>query len=176
MPPTHLHGCSNGQEVNETDVLVFDNLDLINHPVTAEQVFEVFFIHLFGNVADENVSCRLMLKDGLCDSRWYVRGLTPSDSEFLTVQRKFLDRCIRMEGGSCRAIEEGNEDAVLLGEKTNGFNGTKANKVKELICRRLGWQVTDIDGATGSIPCSSSGSCSGGWAVVASHGVGVHRR
>lgn len=94
------------------------------------------------------------------------------------MESELFDRGVGVEGGGGRTVEEGDEDAGLLGEEPDGLDGSEADEIEELIdgrvCARSGvssWtqssggerrqtrgKVSDVDRSTSLIV--GSGGCS----------------
>lgn len=172
---THLHGNGNTQEVDKTDVLVSNNLDLINIPKRRANSSEILFGSRLIEITDKHIPSRLRFGDRSTDVTGQVRGMTPFDDELLTTQSKLFDRSIGEKGSGSRSVQEGDEDVAPVGEEFDVFDRAKSDEIEELVHGCLGMESTHVDGSPNHIARGGSGCSSSGWSIVARHGIGVHR-
>ena len=121
--------------MHKSNVLIPDNLDLINRSEPTQIIPQRRLGRLVVQPSEVNVPRRLVLSDGLNDRGGDVGRFSPSDLEFLTVKSELLDRGVGVEGGCCGTVEEGDEDAGLLGKESNGFDGSETDEVEEFVDR-----------------------------------------
>lgn len=166
---TNLDGCSDRQEMNETNVFIPNDLDLVDRSKPLEVIPQRALIHILLQPTDVDVPRRLGLDDRHPDLGRQRRRFPPPDPEFLTMERELLDRRVGVEGGSCRAVQERNEHARFFREKPDGFDRSEPDEVQEFVHRgiykggraqlktsliegkmerRTGRQVSDVDGSS----------------------------
>lgn len=123
--------------MNESNVLVADDLDLVDGPKSAEVVSERLLGRLLLEVSNVDVPRRLVLVDRERDRLQHRRGLAPSDLELLAVQGELLDGRVGVEGGGGGAVEERDEHAGFLGQEADVLDGTEPDEVEELVDGRV---------------------------------------
>lgn len=153
---SYLGGDRDAQEVNEANVFVPDNLDLIDEAEARETVPKLLLGHRLVEPAEIDVPAGVALRHAKQNSSGNRARLAPSDLELLPVKRELLNVGICVEGGRGGTVEERDEDAGLFGENTDGLERTEMDEVKKLIDGRVGWEISNVDGAAGGIV---SGTC-----------------
>lgn len=137
--------------MDETDVLVPDDLDLVDKTETAQVVPQ----HLLGGVLVQtsqiHVPARVALADRQGDLARHGRGFAPTDLELLAVQGQLLDGCVCVERSGGSAIQEGEEDAGLLGEDSDGLERAEVDKAEELVDGSGGRQVSYVNGTSSGV-------------------------
>lgn len=119
--------------MDKPNVLVSNNFDLIDRTEALELVSEVLLGGGIGQVAYEDISSGLLVRDGALNRRRQTAGLTPSNLEFLAVKSELLDLSVGVERRSGGSIKEGDENAGTLGEEADVLDRTKADEVEEFI-------------------------------------------
>lgn len=137
--------------MNKTNVLVPDDLDLVDKTEAAQVVPQ----HLLGSVLVQttqiHVPARVALANRQGDLARHGRRLAPTDLELLAMQGQLLDGCVGVERSRGSAIQEGEEDARLLGEDTNGFERTEVDEAEELVDGGGGGKVSYVNGTSSGI-------------------------
>jgi hypothetical protein len=117
----YLCGDRDAQEMNKTDVLVTDNLDLINQAKAAKVVAELLLCRTLVQPAEIDIAACIALANGERNLARHGRRLAPSNLELLAVEGKFLDGGIRMKCRGSGTIEEGKKNARLFREDADGL-------------------------------------------------------
>ena len=149
----NLCGSGDGEEMDEADTLVPDNLDLVDEPKAAKIVTQLCFGNVFVQAAEIDVARGITLLDSEKDRRWHGAGLSPSDLEFDTMQRELLEGGIGVERSSGSTIEEGNESTRFLSENANRFNGAKFDETEEFVDEGVRREVSHVYSTTISCIC-----------------------
>jgi hypothetical protein len=123
------------EEVDKTNVLVTDNLDLINKTEATKVVAEL----LLGRTLVEPTKIDITACIALTDSEGNLTGdrgrLSPTNLELLAMQRELFDGGIGVERARSGAIEEGKEDTRLFREDSDGLEGAKVDEIEEFVNR-----------------------------------------
>ena len=105
--------------MNKANVLVPNDLDLINQTEPAEIVPQLFFGRVLIKSPEVHVSAGVALLNCQGDLARNRGRLSPADLQLLSVQRQFLDDRVGVELGGSRRVQEGQEDARLLGKHSD---------------------------------------------------------
>ena len=77
--------------MHESNILVPYNLDLVDRPKLAAHIPELLLVHRFGKVANEYVSCGLVLRHSHGNGGRDIGRFAPTNLEFLSVQCELFD-------------------------------------------------------------------------------------
>ena len=146
-----LRSGGDGEEVDETDVLVAHNLHLVDQAEAREVITQLLLGHCLVEPAEVHVATSVALLDRERNLRGHGRRLAPADLELLAVQRELLDERIGVEGCGRRAVEEGKEDTRLFGQDADRLERAEVHQVEKLIDGRGGGEVAHVDGPRGSV-------------------------
>lgn len=130
---THLRCGGNIQEVNETNVLIPDDFDLVDKTEAAQIIPKHLLRHSFVEASEIDVAAGVALLDALQNLAGNWACLAPTDLQFVAVKSDFLDGGVSVECSGRCAVEEGDEDAGLFGEDTNGLDWAEMDQVEELV-------------------------------------------
>lgn len=164
--------------MNETDILIPNDLDLIDQPKSAEIIPELLLCHALVETAKIHVPACIALADGKSHLGRNGRRLSPTNLKLLSVERQLLDRGVRVESSSGRAIQKGQKHARFFGEDADRFERPKVHEVEQLVDRRGCGEVADIN----CPPCGISrcgergGQCCWGVSRLGGWDVEVERR
>ena len=151
----YLSSNRDAQEVNESDILVPNDLDLVNKTKTAQIIPELLLCHVFVEATKIDVATGIALTDGKRNLGGDRRRLTPTNLQLLSVEAEFLDCGVGMEGSCSARIQERQEDARLFGKDSNRLKGTEVHQVQKLVDGSGGRKVSNVNGARSS--CRSGG-------------------
>lgn len=101
---TNLGSDGNAQEMDKTDVLISDYLDLVDKTKAAQVIPQHLLGHVLVQSTKVHVPTRVALADSQCDLAWHRRRLPPTDLELLSVKSQLLDSSIRVECRSRGAV------------------------------------------------------------------------
>jgi len=149
----NLCGSGDGEEMDEADALVPDDLDLVDEAEAAKVVSQLCLSDVFIQTAEIDVARGIALLDSEKDRRRHGAGFSPAYLEFDTMQRYLLEGRIGVERSSGATLEEGNEGTRFLPENADGFNGAKLDKAEEFIDEGVRREVAHVDGTTISSIC-----------------------
>lgn len=141
-----LDSVANRQEVDKADALLADQLDGINGTELAQVGPQLLLGDIFGEVAKVDIPGRTGLLNGQGDGSRHLGGLSPTDLDILTLDGELLQDGIRMEVGSRRAVQEGDEGAVLIRQESDRLNRTGTNMSEDFLRRSLIRDIAQIDG------------------------------
>jgi len=136
--------------MHEANVLVPDNFDLVDESEAAQIIPQLLLSQRLLEPTQVDIPTCVALTDRKSDLSRHGRRLSPADFELLSMESQFLDRSVRVERSSGRAIQERQENAGFLWEDTDRLQGTKVHQIEELVDGGGRREVADID-------CTSSG-------------------
>ncbi len=128
-----------------------DDLDLVDEPKAAQLVAELLLRHVLVEPAEVDVAARVALANRKGDLRRDGGRLPPPDLELLPVQGELLDRRVGVERRGGRAVQEGEEDARLLGQHADTLERPEVHEVEQLVDGRRRGQVADVHRAPGGV-------------------------
>ena len=119
--------------MDEADVLVPDDLDLINQTEPAEVIPQLFFGRVLIQTTEIHVAAGIALLNCQSDLAGNWGRLSPADLQLLPMQRQFLDDRIRIELSGSGGVQEGEENARLLREHADRFEGAKVDEIEKFV-------------------------------------------
>jgi hypothetical protein len=137
--------------VDETNVLVTDNLDLVNETKATKVIAELLLGRTLIKPTKIDVTARIALTDGEGDLARDRGRLSPTNLELLAMQRELFDGRIGVECAGSGAIKEGEENTRLFREDSDRLERAKVNKVEEFVNGCSCGEVADVDRATGGV-------------------------
>ena len=136
--------------MDETNVLVPNDLYLINQTKPAEVVPQLFLGRVLVQTAKIHVSAGVALLNCQGDLAGNWGRFSPTDFQFLSMQRQLLDDRISVKLSRSRSIQEGQEDTRLLRQYSDRFEGAEVNEIEKFVNGSSGREVPDVNGAAGS--------------------------
>lgn len=145
-----LDGVANGEEMDETNGLLADQLNGVNWAKLSKILSDLLLGNIFWKVTQVDISGGTILLNGQCDRGWDWRWLSPSDLDILSSNGQLLQDGIRVEVSSRGAIQERDESTVLVWQKTNRLNLSRADMTEDLLSSCFSWDVSKVHGSRGS--------------------------
>ena len=156
-----FHRVTNGQEVDESNSLLLDDLYGIDGTELAQLLPQLILTHFLGQVTKVDVARCARLLYCECHGCRNLRRLPPADLDVISLDRKFLQDRVGVEVGGRVAVEEGNEGTVLIREKANRLDLSAADVVENFFSGRFGGYVTQVHGSARSRQKARGDRCRG---------------
>ena len=133
--------------MDEPNVLVADDLDLVDEAEALQVVAQQLLRQPLVETTQVHIAAGVALLDRKRHLLRHRAWLAPANLELLAVKRKLLDRGVGMEEAGSLLVQEGEEDAGLVGEDADRLEGPEMDKVEELVNGSVVWEVANVDGA-----------------------------
>ena len=133
--------------MDEPNVLVADDLDLVDEAEALQVVAQQLLRQPLVEATQVHVAAGIALLDRERHLLRHRAGLAPTNLELLAMKRKLLDCGVGVEEASSLLVQEGEEDAGLVGEDADRLEGPEVDKVEELVNGSVVWEVANVDGA-----------------------------
>src|SRR5579872_1393733 len=111
--------------MDETNILVSYDLDLINQAKPAEIVPQLFLGCVLIQTTEVDVAASVALLNRQSNLAGNRGRFSPTNFQLLPMQRQFLDDCVSVELSGSGSVKEGQEDARLLREDSDRFEGAE---------------------------------------------------
>ncbi len=145
-----LNGIGDGQEMDESDVLLSHNLNGIDGAELTQVLAQFLIRDVLRQVSEVDVARRARLLDGQSDRGGYLGGLAPADLDILALDAELFQDGIRVEMSGRAGIQEGDEGTILVRKQADRFNLAASHMAKNFLGAGVRRDVAKVHGTAGA--------------------------